>query len=209
MLDRIARRIIDPSLDAAARSLVSTGVTANGVTWAAFACGMASAIAIASDATLIGLVLLLVGRLGDGLDGAVARASGAGPTDYGGFLDISLDFAFYGAIPLAFAILDPGTNAVAACTLILTFYVNGGTVLAFAVMAEKRAAQKTVGEGETVARGGKSLLFTTGLAEGTETIAVFAAMCLFPGAFVGIAYGFAALCVVTAGARIALAARTF
>ncbi len=203
MLDRIARRIIDPSLDAAGRRLVSIGVTANGVTWTAFVCGMAAAIAIATGATILGLLFILLGRLGDGLDGAVARASGEGPSDYGGFLDISLDFAFYGAIPLAFALLDPSANAIAACTLVLTFYVNGGTVLAFAVMAEKRAEN-----GETVARGDKSLLFTTGLAEGTETIAVFVAMCLFPGAFVWIAYGFAALCAITAGARIALAART-
>ncbi|MEM7567551.1 MAG: CDP-alcohol phosphatidyltransferase family protein [Pseudomonadota bacterium] len=204
MLDGLARRIIDPSLNAAGRALASAGVTANGVTWGAFACGMAAAAAIALGALWLGLALLLLGRIGDGLDGSVARASGTGATDFGGFLDISLDFAFYGAIPLAFAVLDPEANAIAACTLVLTFYVNGGTVLAFAVMAEKRAAK-----GEAVSRGDKSLLFTTGLAEGTETIGVFVLMCLFPSAFAVIAYLFAAVCAVTAGARIALAARVF
>ena len=51
-------------------------------------------------------------RLFDGLDGAVARASTK--TDRGGFLDIVLDFAFYGAIPLGFVLADPAGNAVAA-----------------------------------------------------------------------------------------------
>lgn len=203
MLDRRARRLINPALEAAADRLVDLGVTANGVTWAAFICGMGAAVSIAGGAFLVGLLLILLGRLGDGLDGSVARASGYGGTDYGGFLDISLDFAFYGAIPLAFAIHDPGGNAIAACVLLLAFYVNGGTVLAFAVMAEKR------GLTEADARGSKSLLFTTGLAEGTETIVVFVLMCLLPGAFGWLAYAFAAVCVVTSGARIALAAKRF
>ena len=202
MLDGLARRLIDPPLDAAGRWLAARGTTANAVTWAAFGLGLLAALAIANEAFLLGLLLILLGRIGDGLDGAVARASGAGPSDYGGFLDISLDFAFYGAIPLAFAIADPAANAIAACTLIVTFYVNGGTFLAFAIMAEKNALRTDV-------RGTKSLYFTTGLAEGTETIAVFCAMCLLPGAFAWIAWAFAALCVVTASARILLAARSF
>ena len=202
MLDGLARRLVDPTLDALAHRLAARGATANGVTWAAFAVGMTAAVAISNEAFLLGLLLLLLGRIGDGLDGAVARASGQGPTDYGGFLDISLDFAFYGAVPLAFALADPAANAVAACVLIATFYLNGGTFLAFAIMAEKNALR-------TDARGKKSLHYTAGLAEGTETIAVFCAMCLLPGAFPWIAFAFAALCVVTAGARIVLAARSF
>ncbi|MEL7274379.1 MAG: hypothetical protein AAGK33_13200, partial [Pseudomonadota bacterium] len=38
----------------------------------------------------------------DGLDGAVARATRK--TDFGGYLDITCDFLFYGAIPLAFVL---------------------------------------------------------------------------------------------------------
>ena len=202
MLDGLARRLIDPPLDAAGRRLARLGGTANGVTWGSFAVGLLAALAITQGAFLLGLVLILLSRIGDGLDGAVARASGGGPSDYGGFLDISLDFAFYGAVPLAFAFADPDAYALAAATLIASFYLNGGTFLAFAVMAEKRTLRSD-------ARGTKSLYFTTGLAEGTETIAVFVAMCLYPAAFAPIAYGFAALCCVTAGARIALAARSF
>ncbi len=57
--------------------------------------------------------------------------------------------------------------------------------------------------------GEKSLYFTAGLAEATETIVVFVLFCLFPAAFAPIAYVFAALTLVTAAARILLAWRTF
>ncbi len=84
-----------------------------------------------------------------------------------------LDFAFYGAIPFGFVLADPAANAIAGAALILSFYVNGASFLAYAIMAEKRGL-------ETDARGEKSIFFTTGLAEATETIAVFVLACLFP-----------------------------
>ena len=68
-------------------------------------------------------MLLLLNRLLDGLDGAVARA--AGSTDLGGFLDITMDFLVYSAIPFAFVLKDPG-NALAAAFLIFSFV---GTML--------------------------------------------------------------------------------
>ena len=199
MLDASIRRRIDPVLLSMGRWLADRGATPNGVTLAAFIVGMAAAAAIAVGTYWVGLVLLLLSRLGDGLDGWVARASNR-QSDFGGFLDIVLDFAFYGAIPTAFALAHPGANAVAACVLVLTFYVNGASFLAYATMAEKRG---------TAERGSKSLLYTTGLAEATETIAVFVAMCLFPEAFAGIAYAFAAVCAYTTFSRIMLAREAF
>jgi phosphatidylglycerophosphate synthase len=168
------------------------------LTIAGFLLGLAASGAIAGEFYWAGLAVLLVSRLCDGLDGAVARHTA--PTDRGGFLDIVLDFAFYGAIPLAFAFARPETNALPAAALIFSFYVNGASFLAYAVMAERRGLS-------TEARGKKSLYFTTGLAEATETIAVFAACCIFPDAFPWLAYGFALLTLVTGAARIGLAMR--
>ena len=119
---------------------------------------------------MLALVPLLLGRLADGLDGAVARASLQ--TDFGGYFDIAADFLFYGAIPLAFVILDPVENGVAGAFLLFSFYVNGASFLGYAILAEKRKMT-------TQARGAKSLYFTGGLLEGTETIAFFVALCLF------------------------------
>jgi phosphatidylglycerophosphate synthase len=200
MLDGWARQRLDPALDAAARRTAAAGVPANAVTLAACALGLLAATAIAAGWFWLALVLLLASRFGDGLDGAVARIGGR--TDLGGYLDIVLDFVFYGAIPLGFVVFDPVGNGLAGAALLFSFYVNGSSFLAYAVMAEKR---KLTSE----ARGRKSLFFTTGLAEASETIAVFVAFCLFPGWFSALAYVFAALTLYTAVSRIVLAWRVF
>ena len=200
MLDGRMRAIIGPALDRTGRALAGAGIGADAVTLAGFGLALVSAFCIAQQWYWAGLAALLASRLADGLDGAVARATHK--TDFGGFLDIVLDFAFYGAIPFGFVLADPGANAVAGAALLLAFYVNGASFLAFAVLAEKHGL-------ETLARGEKSLFFTTGLAEATETILVFAAMCLWPSGFVWLAWVFAALTAYTALSRIVLAARTF
>ncbi len=200
MLDGWARRRIDPGIERLALLVSRTGVSANAVTIAAFALGMLAGAAIALEFYLAGLVLIGISRIGDGLDGAVARIRGK--TDYGGYLDIVLDFFFYGAIPLGFAIADPAANALAATVLVFSFYVNGSSFLAFAILAERRGLA-------TVARGEKSIFFTTGLAEATETFAVFVLACLFPGWFPVLAYVFAAIVLYTALSRIVLAGRKF
>jgi phosphatidylglycerophosphate synthase len=200
MLDGWARARIDPLLDRAARPIAAAGVSANAVTLAACALGLLAAAAIAGQWYLAGLVLILASRIGDGLDGAVAKISGK--TDLGGYLDIVLDFAVYGAVPVGFVLADPAENAVAGAVLLFSFYVNGASFLAYAAIAAKRKLT-------TAVRGPKSLFFTAGLAEATETIAVFCAFCLLPQWFAGIAYAFAAVTFYTALSRIVLAVRTF
>ena len=199
MFDSSLKPKIQPVLDRLAGAMADQGITANQVTYAGFAIGLAAASAIALSLFWLGLVLLLVSRLCDGLDGSVARVTGK--TDYGGYLDIVLDFAFYGAIPIGFVLADPGANAVAGAVLVLSFYVNGASFLAYAIMAERHGL-----DGES--HGEKSMFFTTGLAEATETIAVFALMCLLPGWFPALAWLFAAICFYTALSRIALASKT-
>jgi phosphatidylglycerophosphate synthase len=200
MLDGQMRKIIDPPVNWIGKRLASLGVSANGVTLAGLALGLGAAALIASGAYLAGLFLLLLSRVADGLDGAVARATKT--SDFGGYLDIVCDFLFYGAIPLAFAIAAPEANAVAAAFLITSFYFNGATFLGFAILAEKK-------EMKTDARGTKNLYFTGGLLEGTETIAFFALLCLLPGSFAWLAYGFGTLCFVTATSRVLLARKVF
>jgi len=200
MLDGLARRLIDPPLDLAGRGLARAGVSADAVTWAGLGAGLAAAAAIAFGQFWLGLAFIFLSRLADGLDGAVARATAK--TDLGGYLDIVFDFFFYGAVPLGFVLADPAANGVAGAVLLASFYANGATFLAFAIMAERHALH-------TERRGVKSLYFTTGLAEGTETIAVFVLWCLFPDWFPVVATIFAGICFLTAGARVALALATF
>jgi phosphatidylglycerophosphate synthase len=198
MLDARLRRYIDPPLDAAAKQLAGAGISADQLTITGAGLGVLAACAIAAGAFLVGLVLFLAGRLLDGLDGAVARQTK--PTNRGAFLDIALDFVVYGAIPLGFALYDPPRNALAAAALLAGFLVNGSSFLAFALMAERLKL-------ETRAQGLKSLYYLGGLAEGTETIIVFVAFCLWPSWFVPIASVFAAACVVSGVARVILACK--
>ncbi|MCF6322443.1 MAG: CDP-alcohol phosphatidyltransferase family protein [Rhizobiaceae bacterium] len=200
MLDGRARQLLDPTLDKIAKVLVRTGIHANTVTLAGFAIGILAAIAIAYQYYIAGLILLLLSRLGDGLDGAVAKQTVK--TDFGGYLDIVLDFAFYGMIPAAFVFANPEANALAGAVLILSFYVTGSSFLAYAIMAEKHGLK-------TTDRGSKSLYFVTGLAEATETIIVFVLFCLFPQWFAPIAWVYAAICFYTALAHILQARRRF
>jgi phosphatidylglycerophosphate synthase len=199
MLDAKLRPLIDPPLNRAGAVLARLGVTANGLTFTGLALGLGGAGAIALGHIGWGLALILANRLCDGLDGAVARVRG--PSDLGGYFDIVADFAFYVAIPLGFGVMA-AANTLPALVLVASFVLTGVSFLAFAVIAAKRGA-------ETHAHGRKSFFYSTGLAEGTETIAVFIAMCLFPAWFGALAYAYAGLCALTVVQRSALAVSAF
>ena len=201
MLDGIMRKVIDPVVNPWGRSLAAQGWTADRMTVLGLTLGLAAALIVASGLPgWLALGPLLAGRVADGLDGAIARAGHK--TDFGGFLDIVADFVFYGSVPFAFAWRLPDANALPASFLLLTFYANGASFLAYAILAEKR-------DMKTAQRGEKSLYFTAGLLEGSETILFLVALCLWPASFGVLAWGFGSLCLMTAGARVLLARRVF
>ena len=200
MLDTVLRPIINRPLDAAGRLLAKRGVTANTVTIAGLLIGLLAAVAIALQYFATAFALIVANRISDGLDGAVARARA--PTDRGGYLDIVVDYVFYGSVPLAFALADPAQNALPAAALLAGFCLTSASFLTFATIAAKRGL-------ETAAHGRKSFFYSTGLVEGTETIAFFLLMTALPAWFPVLAWIFAALCVLTAVQRSALAMKLF
>jgi len=193
MLDRAAVTLIRPAIDRLAGIAAAAGLGANQMTLLGFGIGMAAAVLIANGLFVWGAAAILLSRLCDGLDGAIARRTQ--PTDAGGFLDIALDFVFYAAIPLAFAVADPTRNALAAALLLAAFCGTMSSFLAFAVIAAKRGM-------DNLAWPDKSFYFLGGLTEATETLTCFIAMCIWPEHFALLAYVFAAMCVVTTGTRI-------
>ena len=195
------RGLIDAPLNRGGLWLAQRGASANAMTLVGLALGLGAASLIAAGLTgPLALLMILLSRLADGLDGAVARARGK--TDFGGYLDIACDFAFYAAIPAAFVIADPVQNGAAGAVLLASFYVNGATFLGFAILAAKKGM-------ETKSQGEKSLYFTAGLLEGTETILFFVIIVLWPSAFATAAWVFSGLCLVTAVSRVLLARRVF
>jgi CDP-diacylglycerol--glycerol-3-phosphate 3-phosphatidyltransferase len=193
MLDRLSIKVIRWPLSQSARVLSKAGVTANQTTLFGFALGCLAFPALAFEHYSLALALIILNRVCDGLDGALARIQGI--SDAGGFLDISLDFLFYSLIPFGFVIANPEQNAIAGAFLIFSFIGTGTSFLAFAVMAGKRGIENPIYQH-------KSLYYMSGLTEGTETIGCFVLLCLFPQHFSVIAFVFGTACWFTTFTRI-------
>ena len=193
MLDAKIRTAIDPLLDSWALRLTEIGIRANTVTLVGFAFGLLSLPFIAMHQYGIGLLLILINRFCDGLDGAIARQTAI--SDVGAYLDIVLDFIVYSGVVFAFSLAQP-ENAIFGAFLIFSFIGSGTSFLAFAIFAEK---QKLT----TEAQGTKSIYYLSGLAEGFETILALVLMCLLPQFFWLLALGFAIICWVSTAFRIA------
>jgi phosphatidylglycerophosphate synthase len=199
VLDRVARRLIDPFLLPLAKAFVRARIPATAITVTGCFVGLSAAVAAAFELYSAAGVLILLNRLGDGLDGMVARQTR--PTDRGGFLDIVLDMIFYGAVPLGFAV-SRQENLLPAAALLHSFLGTSGSFLAWAAISAKRGHVSDWG-------GKKSFAWSAGLMEGTETVLFFLAFCLFPNAFVPLAWTFCGLCWLTTVLRIAISWQQF
>src|SRR5713226_5661482 len=190
MLDTRMRAVLGPALDATGRRLAAAGVPPAALTGTGWAAGAGACAATAMSAWPVALGLWLANRLLDGLDGPTARAGTA--SDVGGFLDIVADFSIYAGIILGLAVAVPGARL--ACVALLTaYYISGTAFLALSSLAERR--RQRLGDN-------RSLRFVGGLAEGTETIAVYVLLFLLPQHATVIVWAFTAVVAITAAQRI-------
>ncbi len=201
MLDRFALPLFAAPHRLVARACLRTGLSANAVTMFGAVIGLAALPTLAAQHYDWALALILLNRFLDGVDGTMARTGSAGPTDRGAFLDTVCDFLFYAAVPLGFALAGPATNALPAAVLLASFIGTASTFLAFAVAAAKRGMMSPTYPN-------KGFYYLGGLTEGTETILVFCAMCLWPQHFAWLAYGLAAACAVTTVTRLYFGAKS-
>lgn len=193
MFDSYLHPRIKPALNRLASLLDRPGITPDGLTLFGFAVGLLALPFLALQWYGAALVAIVLNRLFDGLDGALARRRGL--TDAGGFLDISLDFLFYALVPFGFILANPEQNALAGAWLLFAFIGTGSSFLAFAAVANKH----------NLANPGyahKSFYYLGGLTEGAETMGLFVLGCLFPNEFVWQAWGFGALCWMTTLTRV-------
>ena len=191
MLDATMRRLIDPPLNAAA-GMIGTKISANSITIGGFLLGGGSAYAVVQGQFTTALILLLLNRMADGLDGAVARQTKA--TDLGAYLDIVSDFVLWAILPLAFLFHDMN-NAFAVAVLLSSFAMSMTVFLAYAIQAERRG---TVSD----AQGKKGFYYLAGLAEGAETILFFIAAMAYPHSFAPLALLFAAFVFLSVIGRL-------
>lgn len=194
MLDKFITPIIKPMLHPIVIMLHKRSITADQLTVAGFMVGMLSLPLLAYQLWFGALIAIILNRVFDGLDGALARHANHS-SSAGGYLDITLDFLFYAAVPLGFILAYPEQNAIAGALLLAAFIGTGSSFLAFAIAAEKFQLDKPQFKY-------KSFYYLNGLTEGTETIALFIAFCIWPQHFVVLASLFAAACAVTIVTRI-------
>lgn len=196
MLDASLRPRLDPVLTRIARGLQHVGVTPMGLTLSGLVLGLAAAGAAALAWWWTALGLWLVSRLFDGLDGPLARLRGGG-TAFGGYVDFVADLTVYGAFVVGCAVGQPDAT-LPLLVLLLSYYVNGASLLAYSAAAERA---------RIAAPDERSLHFTRGLAEGTETILAHSLFVLLPAQMGLLAWAFSAVVAVTVVQRLVLARR--
>jgi phosphatidylglycerophosphate synthase len=198
VLDPVLRRWVDPPLNRAGAWLAGRGVSANAISLVGLGVGLLAVPLLAGEHYDWALLVILLNRLIDGLDGAIARK--AGLTPFGGYLDIVCDMAFYAAVPLGFALASP-VNAPWAALVLASFVCSATSFLGRAIVAAQR------GEPDDGRHGAKSFFYAAGLIEGSETVFAFVLFCLFPADFPWLGGLFAGLCLWTAAARVIAAYR--
>jgi phosphatidylglycerophosphate synthase len=190
MFDSQLQRAFSPLIDGLAAPLARRGASAMTVTVAGFVCGIAAIVFIISGFYGIGFLLLLLNRICDGVDGAVARRTE--PTALGEFLDVLLDYVVIAAVPFAFA-ASQQTNALAAAFLLLGLMAWATSELGFKLMQAHYERDYPL-EGRR---------FPTSLCGFTETFVVFALMCFAPWLFSVLCYLYGILLFVSVGVRVA------
>lgn len=188
-LRRQKDRLLTPMVGSAFAS-----IHPNTVSLIAMIIGLGSVAAIVLQLYVVGLILWAINRIMDGLDGVVARVYQK-QSDFGGFLDLVLDFVIYLTVPLAFMVALPtDANLWAGIALLTSYVMNSISWTTLAALLEKRQLQST----DRLT----SMEMPTGLIEGTETIIFYTLFYLLPN-HIALLFGImAALVLFTAGQRV-------
>lgn len=184
--------------------MLARHVHPNIVTVFAFTLGLISCGFILAGRFYTALVFGVLNRIVDGMDGTIARLAGK-QSDFGGYLDIMLDFILYTLVPLAFAYrlapIFPDKPLYAATAVLLgSFYINSGSWAILSAILEKRKSQARAPKLTSVNMPG-------GLVEGVETMLFYALFFILPGHLVLLFLLMAGLTLIGAVQRFIWAAR--
>lgn len=200
MIDKVLREpkesLLGPLVRGPLRRIHPTSITV-----VAAIVGVAAAVAAWQGLYVAALILWVVNRILDGLDGTLARITDQ-QSDLGAYLDILLDHLVYAAIPMGLALAaNTSASYLALAALLASFYLNGASWMYLAALLEKRqAGARKQGELTTVTMPG-------GLIEGAETVVFYTLFLLLPGAIVPLFSLMAVLVVITASQRLIWALR--
>lgn len=157
MIDTRVRPHVTRYLDTIGRALSKIGMTPAAMTTLGLAMVLAGSVMVGTGRLVSGAWVIAAGSLLDGLDGAVARASGS-VTARGAFLDSAFDrvgeIAAFGG--LAFAM-----EGEARILLLIVLAVGGAMLVPY--MRARAEAEGLEGKGGLMGRTERLILFCSGL----------------------------------------------
>lgn len=164
MLDTHARHWVQPIIGKTAGFFIRIGLTANQITWTAFAIGLSTGGFIYYDAPVWAVILLWISGYLDAVDGSMARISRK-TSAWGTLLDITFDRLVELSVIIGLAAIYPEAR-------FLLLLLTASIVFSMTVFL-------TVGA-LTEKKGMKSFYYQAGVAERTEGFILFSIMILFP-----------------------------
>ena len=197
MFDAAVRRLLPPILTPVARMLARVGVTPNALSLTGGLLGVGAGLLVARGFVWSGVIVWLVSRTVDGVDGILARESQQSSA-FGGYLDITVDMAAYSAMLLGFAAIHAEGGWVWS-TILVGYLLVTTTTLALSSALEHLNAK--------VPDNDRSIQFTPGFAEAGETTLAYLLFALFPAVVTPIAWLWAGVCYATVIQRTLLARR--
>ena len=161
--------------------------------------GLATAVVLWQQLYVVGFILWFLNRVFDALDGSVARLRGV-QSDFGGYVDILVDFVVYATIPVGLAAGVAETAVTSSLIFLLcTFYLNAASWMYLSAILEKRSSGQT--------NRLTTVNMPPGLIGGTETIIFYTAFIFFPSQLGWLFALMGLLIIITIGQRVRWAAR--
>ena len=194
MLDSQLKPYIDPYLIKISDKFRSYGLEANDVTLIGLFFAILTFPALLFKTYWLALILILLNRLMDGIDGFIARSEEKDirsiKRQFGGFFDIFSDFVLYSGFVLFFALGYGVEGYFAGLFLLFAYILNAVCFFGYALFTTSTGGQITDVK--------KSFAFLEGIAEGTETIIYMVTCCIVPFLFPALTFIFALMCLVSA-----------
>jgi len=157
VIDMRVRPHVTRYLDSIGRALTAIGMTPTAMTALGLAMVVAGSVMVGTERMVSGAGVIAVGSLLDGLDGAVARASGK-VSARGAFLDSAFDRV--GEIA-AFAGLAFAMEGEARILLLIVLAIGGAMLVPY--MRARAEAEGLMGTGGLMGRTERLILFCAGL----------------------------------------------
>ena len=203
MFDRRIQKFTQKPLVLIAKIIIKL-IKPNHMTILGFILGLLMCVLVFFQFYLTALILLVLNRLCDGLDGTMARLTI--PTPLGGYLDIVFDFTIYSGFVLAFGLSN--SNYTIISMVLLFLYIGTGTTF-LARAAIQTQLDKIPESSDSKKELPKSFYYSSGLIEGTETT-IFMILCLLlPNFYIFISIIFGILCLITFVSRIVVCYKEF